>query len=1394
MRARFVEGKFLLASEATDLELELIDFSRRLVRSTLGDIAFDDSWKVSVYRIQTNVSGKAANVLTVDSTLLDLVNLGDKVFKNNSYESHVTAVDTGANTITVADASGIAISDDIEVKTQGSLLVNPGEAWFEGIPFSMRGGKDQLVSGSNLANGIVVVSGGGTSFITTQDDPDGRGKIITFSDGGTTPTGEYRLVIGAREEVVTNNEDPFIKNANIPESTAQKLRTNYRINIVPESAQDDQPIPYTDSSTDGNLVNWISVIPQAGGNGSEVSRTTITGSENIDGRNLEIIIRNSAVATNPEYPGNPTGNPIPNGTAEQQEFFNGKFLDSFGNEYHLNAVFNDTISGQVVLRIDKEYGQPDPQIVDGEPYQLIKRDIFVTDDVNGNPLGTLWWPIATIDWDSSLLFNHDTLITDLRTVVQESETFQDRTNVKFGLQLTDGGNISYDNSTSTLTWTSAFDIVNPHGPVNLIAAGDAVLIEGASLVYELDLESGGNIEVGQLALNISAGGTTITIDPADLEQVKLGNLIVDSAGDIAYIIAIRDDETAPQLTVSAALTTGAAVVHRDAFASGQAPVSINTFVLATRNNNKIYLGGGLLELEDGETNQIGDGFSTQNQTYMGATSESDDKPQYSSTTYIANDDPLNVASGKLDAAMTSAVSRDNQARTAKLIRGGTWHWVSSTNTLSWSSNAFISIAGLAENVNQLDAVSNTDLDADGKVLYIDLKRTAGASSRPIQNAAVASVTLGDDTYVFARRVGSDVLIGNSFLLKDGEYLELDGALAEINRYMGQLRMESTTNPNEIAIAGADQTLLDGAILSQELSDFVLNFSSATLNFTTGAVTGVTGIAFDAITTIPDGDYVWYGIGMLPDTVGADNRIAAQIQVTKAGSSDPVQGDAPFANILGDKKLGAILVQRSGANAVVVTIRRLGVGAGGAGGGIGDTTDIFETLKNMLMDSLYEFVTPNVFVQDEDDKIDGSATGEYSLVSKTFEMDAAETMVSINMLSDDFLNEAVDIVKIQLAAFWELASLDPSATYEVSRDGGAEYQNMTSEMDRIGETDTFVGTHEFEEESGNTSLSSQAGKTGELQLDTFFQHELAQEFTLTATTVIRELDVDLTIAGSPGGYMIVRLVADDGGGLPSTDTADILAETWVDVTGLSTGTETITIPRTVLTAGTYHIVFATDDTYKSIYSGSDHVKWDISSAGSGAAKYDGATWSVLASTGFLHDLKGYVLDLRIRITASGSYKLTGTGVFYDIQTTGVIGGVKNRQVFTFNSTANPNEFTLTNFYPDPDLLRVYLAETGQVFKAPALTFDGRKVIFPEDSFDNGGIPADMTLIFDQTEGGSFDNSDMNALLLAGNFLGSTDPSIDRSSPGRGPIVRSPDGTLYEITIKDGGTGFDIYEVT
>jgi hypothetical protein len=104
--------------------------------------------------------------------------------------------------------------------------------------------------------------------------------------------------------------------------------------------------------------------------------------------------------------------------------------------------------------------------------------------------------------------------------------------------------------------------------------------------------------------------------------------------------------------------------------------------------------------------------------------------------------------------------------------------------------------------------------------------------------------------------------------------------------------------------------------------------------------------------------------------------------------------------------------------------------------------------------------------------------------------------------------------------------------------------------------------------------------------------------------------------------------------------------------------------------------------------------------------------------------------------------------------------------------------------------VYDVNSGQVYRFGAFTVNGQSVQFDDGQFLSPGET--LTLVFDQTAGSAYDNSDVNALLLATNHLGSTDATIDKSAAGRGIFLRRPDGTLREITINDNDE-IEIYSV-
>ena len=1658
LRSKFVEGKYLLASEATDLELEVMDLLRKVVNSTIGDVAIEDAFKVE------------------------------------------------------------RLSD-----TQ--ILIKPGQAWFKGLPFAMRGGKDQLVTGAILSLGTVPV---GT---TATDDSTGLGKVITFNSGSTTPSALYRIVITAREELITEVDDPFLQNVNLTESTAQKIRLLFQLNIVPESLQTESPIPYRDeASASGsvtnfpnsggmaapNFVNQISVTPTAGGNGELLAINPISGLEGIDGRDLELVVRN-----NPSIGG---GNPIPRGLNAPQAFANGKLIDSLGNVFHVNLIFDDTVNTQSVIRIDKEPDQPNPQIINTLPYTLLKRDVYVTDDSNGVPQGKLHWAIATVDWSSTDGIDHDSKVVDLRVSVSKQDEAQRLLMTRDNLEMVGGGNISFDLAQSMLTWPEDFSIVNPHGPLQTIAAGQAPLVDGGSLAYEMDLESGGPIQRGTLSVTVTGAGTTATLAAVDLADVRLGNVLVDSTGALHVITII--DNVNDTVTASTSIAAGAAVIYKDSFGPEKAPLSSLSFILAVRSGDDVLVGGEEEEsdFEDRNLKLVRGGIWNWGGT-VGPEMvqyDADDLENASLSNFSATDRlgmalvvPTNFTATKVTFRMqnsgsTGSIVLDTYSDTAgepgtlldtsaaidvstiggptqdvqftlttpvALTSGQTYYFIvrpislsspaslsmrggnpqathpensiefsvdggatwgnslgafvtsridgtamGAADTLSWDQDAFISIPGLTEDRNTIPA-GDVTLANDGEVAYVNINRDAGAPANlTVQVAAIEDLVSTEDLVIIARRTGNNVIVGNqSTLLEEGQSSELYAQMSEQQKaFMGGGPADSTNYSSENYVTDGDSLedaigILDnevfnlsGSVAAIQWKDPVANFAalpavgntdgdnrlvldtrviyswkaSATawvetgrwkspvanaaalptlnnldgdvritldtrvayhweqsstswkplngtgggvkiigggtvgwvapnLTFTADMYLEMKGLAYtdntiqfstqspivlssslDVAYVIPNlasgGPNLTVVVGALASVpanaiiiarregsdviVGSSSTRLKNGQTTELYAQESIQsrntlrstdflrsdnpvtwtgtelqftsdivletmnvrtgqnnlyvidvGDSPLA--LADGEIAYLIIDRTdsgGATSIltgmsvptatsetfdyVIIGKRVdanGAGylhiplhkqvlepgqtvrLGASGSGSGNASEIIETVKNRLLDSTFDLATPNVFALDGEDNVDGASTGAYSLVTKTFDMAViGETLVTSQLLdANEFLNNDNFLKEVELLAFWTQGFIDPIATYEVSRDGGGEWQ--TVDMERVGNTELFRGVHVFDDEAVNAVLQQQALATsdGDNDLDDgTARQKLGQAFTVTDKQLVKSVRLRINKVGSPSGNYKVSIVNDNAG---SPGTTVYSESALLPVSGLSAGANDVSIDvsDTILIAGTYHIVFEADAAYRASYSnGVTEIALRSLVAGTPVARaYDGTVWSALTSK-TVFEVVGITLDLRVRITSGTTdVKLDGYAVLYDRLPGLLATGVKELEVFQVNGSSNTVDFAVNNFLVNPELLRVYDVNTGQVYRYGAFTVNGNTVSFTSGQFYDPGNT--ITLIFDQTSGGTFDNSDANALLLATNHLGSSDATIDRSIAGRGIFLRRPDGTLREICIDD-----------
>lgn len=371
-RMVFREGRFLLNTEAGELQLEVLQALREHIKSVFGPA----------------------------------------VAVANAYKVEVDAVDNGR------------------------VIIRPGTAYVDGYPINLRNGSDTLHQ-----IGSVPVEFTSADFIRLNTgDASGEGIALQFGGPTPLPAGDYSILIEIREDLVTAQQDPFLRSANLNEATADQHRLIYDIHIVPSSQLQSSPMPYTGSAA-GNFVNEVEITP-SGPNYAIVAATPVTGSESIDGRNLDVIFNNGN--------GTSTGR-FPLSNADLLEYRNGLLLDSNGTPFFItNMVVTPGNASRITMTIDLEKTrplqlntfQPTPVITDGLPYKLVKRDLYVTSS-SSLPEGRRFFRIANVSWNGSSVDSES--IEDLRGTLLARDGVLDLIQ-KSGLRLYSEGSVFWNSS------------------------------------------------------------------------------------------------------------------------------------------------------------------------------------------------------------------------------------------------------------------------------------------------------------------------------------------------------------------------------------------------------------------------------------------------------------------------------------------------------------------------------------------------------------------------------------------------------------------------------------------------------------------------------------------------------------------------------------------------------------------------------------------------------------------------------------------------------------------------------------------------------------------------------------------------------------------------------------
>ena len=414
-------------------------------------------------------------------------------------------------------------------------------------------------------------------------------------------------------------------------------------------------------------------------------------------------------------------------------------------------------------------------------------------------------------------------------------------------------------------------------------------------------------------ITFSPNGATLTL----LQPGSPGNATVTLPSTAPGISLLANQSAYVQIDRNSATTPTIQVVNTTSLA-----IDENTFVIATR------LTGSTVWAWDGST-------------------------------YASGSTPISPAGSAQD-------------RNMRVIKGGTWSWTLSTNTLAWVSDAYVMLTGCADTVNTISAASNTALTADGMCLYVEVNRSnSGINILTVNAADIALVPNDANAVVIARRVGNNVIIGNdgAFLI-DGESKGLhaglsvnnrtligagvteattianystrggvirtmadnQGALdalasidAEFDKYFGQLRMIAKTagTLTRVRVTGSDRITFTGETITQSLNSLRMSFTGAEIDFATGQVFG--GDATQPLSTdfstplgtnftpasIPANNYLWYSVAINPSGTNSDNTVNVAFNILAGSASGTTPANAIKPALGGSAKLGFVVVKDNG---------------------------------------------------------------------------------------------------------------------------------------------------------------------------------------------------------------------------------------------------------------------------------------------------------------------------------------------------------------------------------------------------------------------------------------------------------------------------------------------------
>jgi len=317
---------------------------------------------------------------------------------------------------------------------------------------------------------------------------------------------------------------------------------------------------------------------------------------------------------------------------------------------------------------------------------------------------------------------------------------------------------------------------------------------------------------GSLYDFLLAHGTSVAMDwevtAPSAFTLSAGLQVIDMFSNVNYTIAdgsyVLGDNEALYILLDGVHTSVTPQV---------APVSLipwdqNAAVLGVIKGNQFnpaLMGiAGMVQLDSGEKVIFGQDLPQSIRMRLGIIDESHFQA-YTSTVACNSSDTYPQAISNLDVM----AGQNRHARVVKMV--GSWGR-DDAGVFRLDSSCFVQIPGLSETRNEIPAGTLT-LATDGDVAYVDLNRTAGsAATLTLSVATLSSMTLTRNTFIVARRIGTDLAVdslGKSFKPGDLILEASDEALKRvraIDRVSSTLPTGTTITVDGVALSDGDTVL------------------------------------------------------------------------------------------------------------------------------------------------------------------------------------------------------------------------------------------------------------------------------------------------------------------------------------------------------------------------------------------------------------------------------------------------------------------------------------------------------------------------------------------------------------------------------------------------------------